>query len=114
MFACCPWPVYLLVALLSENNQRGPVAIAAVQSGVPSLNMQIERNLGIQPIAALLEEHALRHHDLVATSPAEITHKMVARACKGRRLTSNVKVKVRDAINVATGRDYTIADLFNY
>ena len=70
--------------------------------------MQIERNLGTQPIAALLEEHALRHHDLVATAPAEITHKMVARACKGRRLTSNVKVKVRDAINVATGRDYTM------
>jgi hypothetical protein len=76
--------------------------------------MQIERNLGLQPIAAILEGHALRHHDLVASSSEQITHKMVARACKGRRLTSNVKVKLRDALNGATGSEYTISDLFTY
>jgi hypothetical protein len=39
---------------------------------------------------------------------------MVARAMKGRRLTANVKCKVRDALNLAGGTSYSMADLFNY
>lgn len=51
------------------------------------MNPEIERNLGEQPVARIMQEHNLKAHDLVAASPVEMTHKMVARACKGRRLT---------------------------
>ena len=78
------------------------------------MNPEIERNLGEQPIARLMREHNLKPHDLVAASPVEMTHKMVARACKGRRLTLNTQTKVLTALNRATGKNYTLRDLFNY
>ena len=62
----------------------------------------------------LLAKHKMTHHDLVAASTEQITHKMVSRACKGRRLTPNVKSKIRNALNNATKRDYSTAQLFNY
>lgn len=78
------------------------------------MNRDVERNLGEQPIAAIMSELELKPKDLVAASTEFITHKMVTRACKGRRLTSNVQVKVRNALNKAAGKDYSIKDLFNY
>ena len=78
------------------------------------MNQEIERNLGEQPITQLLETHALKSHDLVAASTEHITHKMVARACKGRRLTRNVQHKILRALNKATGETLALSDLFNY
>lgn len=74
----------------------------------------IEMNLGIQPIATILAEKNLKSHDLVLASKGRITHKMVTRACKGRRLTRNSQTLVCDALNVASGGGYTPHDLFNY
>jgi len=76
--------------------------------------MNLDRNLGEQPIARLMREHNLKPHDLVAISSVEMTHKMVSRACKGRRLTLNTQSKVLDALNRATGKHYSLCDLFNY
>jgi hypothetical protein len=73
-----------------------------------------KRNLGEQPVARLLAEHGLKAHDLVVVSTEQITHKMVARACKGRRLTLNTQSKVLRALNRASGKSYTLAELFNY
>ena len=73
-----------------------------------------ERNLGPQPIEEVMARHGLKAHDLVTASTEQLTHKMVSRACKGRRLTPNVQTKVLHAVNAATGRNYTIADLFRY
>jgi hypothetical protein len=78
------------------------------------MNTELERNLGEQPIARILQEHSLKPHDLVATSSVEMTHKMVARACKGRRLTLNTQSKVLAALNRATGKNYSLRDLFTY
>ena len=75
---------------------------------------EVERNLGEQPIARIMAELNLEPHDLVAASTQQITHKMVSRACKGRRLTLRVQCKVRDALNGATGKNYTLAQLFAY
>ena len=75
---------------------------------------EIERNLGAQPVAALLAELSLKPTDLVAASGEQLTHKMVARACKGRRLTPNVQAKVLRALNSASGRQYKLAELFSY
>jgi hypothetical protein len=79
-----------------------------------TMNPDIERNLGEQPLARIMQEHNLKPHDLVATSPEEMTHKMVSRACKGRRLTLNTKSKVLVALNRATGKNYSLSELFNY
>ncbi len=74
----------------------------------------LERNLGEQPIARVMAEHDLRTQDLVRSSTEHITHKMVSRACKGRRLTPNVKSKIRNALNLAASRAYPMDELFTY
>ena len=73
-----------------------------------------ERDLGEQPLAALLSELGLKSHDLVAASTEQITHKMVQRGCKGRRLTKNVQGKLLRALNTASGNTYAMAALFTY
>lgn len=74
----------------------------------------IERNLGEQPIARVMEAAGLKPHDLVTASAVQMTHKMVSRACKGRRLTPNTQAIVLAALNAATGKAYSLSDLFNY
>jgi hypothetical protein len=73
-----------------------------------------ERDLGEQPIARLLAALGLSAHDLVAASSEQLTHKMVRRACKGRRLTPKVQLKVLDALNMRAAASYGLADLFDY
>lgn len=72
------------------------------------------RELGPQPLADLMRLHGLANHDLVAASVRPITHKMVARAAGGRRLTLHTKNLVLNAYNRATGESRTLSDLFNY
>jgi hypothetical protein len=74
----------------------------------------VERNLGEQPIAGIMESLELKAHDLVAASTEHLTHKMVARARKGRRLTPNTKCKVRNALNKAANKSYSLKELFTY
>lgn len=76
--------------------------------------MPIERNLGEQPLAAILAQRSLSPNDLVRASKAQLTHKLVARAVKGRRLTANSMKKVVAALNAAANASYTSAELFNY
>ncbi|MEM7205839.1 MAG: hypothetical protein AAF628_36635 [Planctomycetota bacterium] len=76
--------------------------------------MAEERNLGEQPLLRQMAERALKSHDLVAASTEQLTHKMVSRATKGRRLTANTMRKVVRAFNAAAGCDLAAADLFNY
>ena len=78
------------------------------------MDTDIDRDLGEQPIAKIMAFHGLSAHDLVANSTRQITHKMIARAVKGRRLTPNVKCKILSAINKATGEEYQLKDIFNY
>ena len=72
------------------------------------------REYGRQPIADLLEQLSLTPHDLVVVSTEQLTHKMVARAIRGRRLTSNTKGIVQRALNRASKGNYSFAQLFNY
>ena len=74
----------------------------------------IERNLGLQPISKIIEEHNLKPNDIVSASQDQITHKMIKRAVTGRRLHANVKIKILNALNKATGKNYSLNDLFNY
>jgi len=72
------------------------------------------RDLGEQPIARLLAALGLSAHDLVAASSEQLTHKMVRRACKGRRLTPHVQLKIQNALNARTAGSYGLGDLFDY
>lgn len=72
------------------------------------------RDFGPQPIADLMQQLQLKVHDLVEASTEQLSHKMVARAIKGRRLTSNTKGIVQRAMNQATGNVYKQVQLFNY
>lgn len=76
--------------------------------------MEESRDMGEQPIAAIIEKHGLKPNDLVKASPTPMTHKMVKRACKGRKLTGNTMRIVRDALNAALSEKYKLPDLFNY
>jgi len=78
------------------------------------MNIEINRNLGEQPLARIMVDHGLKARDLVSISTQQLTHKMVSRASKGRRLTPNVKLKIREALNKSTGKNYSLKELFNY
>jgi len=78
------------------------------------MDAEIDRDLGEQPIAKIMALHELKAHDLVAYSTEQITHKMVNRAVKGRRLTPAVQSKILNALNKASKKDYLLKDLFNY
>jgi hypothetical protein len=74
----------------------------------------MERNLGEQPISRIIVASGLKSHDLVAHSDEQLTHKMVTRAMKGRRLTAHVQSKVLKALINVTGKNYSLKDLFTY
>ena len=78
------------------------------------MNKNIERNLGEQPLAKIMAAHELETHDIVLASDEQITHKMVARAIKGRRLTTKVQAKILNALNNATEKKYALDDIFSY
>lgn len=74
----------------------------------------IKYDLGPQPIAKLMFNHGFKPNDLVNNSAEQLTHKMVSRAVRGRRLTPNIKRRVLNALNKAAGIQYQLKDLFNY
>ncbi|MDP8217944.1 MAG: hypothetical protein P9M03_04395 [Candidatus Theseobacter exili] len=75
---------------------------------------EIELNFGEQPVAQIMLDLGLKASDLVSVSTEQITHKMVSRACKGRRLTPKVQSKIRNALNEFTGKKYSMEKLFTY
>lgn len=73
-----------------------------------------EMDAGPQPFDAVMQRHSLSNHDLVAHSPEHLTHKVVQKARKGRRLTRNAQQKILRALNRAVTTTYRLEELFNY
>ncbi|MDF1824546.1 MAG: hypothetical protein P1U68_07880 [Verrucomicrobiales bacterium] len=78
-----------------------------------------QRDLGVQPLDTLMNELVIDNHELVEASTEQLTHKQVQKARKGRRLTKNIQMKVKNAIEkalLARGeeRSFVLTDLFNY
>jgi len=72
-------------------------------------------DLGTQPLDALMIKHALTNHALVANSAEQLSHKVVQKARKGRRLTSKAKTKILNALHIALPEHkFAHRDLFNY
>jgi hypothetical protein len=78
------------------------------------MNKEVVRDFGEQPIAKIMAEHGFKSHDLVSNSAAQITHKMVSRAVKGRRLNLKIQYRILNALNKAAGKQYALENLFNY
>lgn len=74
----------------------------------------IEKNMGLQPLAGIMTKYGLKPNDLVCSSTEQLSHKMVSRAVKGRRLTPNIQRKIVNALNKSVGKEYELKDLFNY
>ncbi len=87
---------------------------AKAQTAPSATRIKSERDLGEQPLARLMAERDLRPADLVAASDEQITHKMVTRALKGRRLTANTMGKVVRAWEKISGNAVQQGELFNY
>lgn len=81
---------------------------------IDNMMANIEKNMGLQPLAAIMAEYKLKPNDLVRNSTEQLTHKMVSRAVKGRRITPNIQHKIINALNKAVEKDYKLKDLFNY
>lgn len=70
---------------------------------------------GFQPLDEIMTHFGISNSDLVRVSTEQLTHKMVQKGRKGRRLTPYVKQKIANAINAAQKEHvFTIRDLFNY
>ena len=63
----------------------------------------LTRDLGPQPLDAILDEIGLSNHQLVALSTEQLTHKQVQKARKGRRISVNIQRKILKALNVFSG-----------
>lgn len=59
----------------------------------------LTRDLGLQPLDALLDEIGLNNHQLVALSTEQLTHKQVQKARKGKRVSVNIQRKILRALN---------------
>ena len=74
----------------------------------------VTRDLGEQPIAKIMVDLGLKPNDLVVNSTEQITHKMVSRAAKGRRLNLKIQYRILNALNKASAMKYELKDIFNY
>lgn len=81
---------------------------------IPIRALSVARDFGEQPIARIMAADGLSPHDIVAASTKQMTHKMISRAAKGRRLTPPVQFKILNALNKATGKNYSLNGFFNY
>ena len=74
-----------------------------------------EMELGTQPLEEIMARLGLSNADIVNASTEQLTHKMVHKARKGRRLTLNVQSKILRALDaVKPEAHFTLKDLFNY
>ena len=97
-----------------RSTVRALVTCTGTEQNLSMKDRNLERDLGEQPLVRLMAERDLKPQDLVAASTEQLTHKMVTRAMKGRRLTANTMSKVQRAWNLAASSENGLGELFNY
>ena len=89
--------------------------ISQTEGDSPSKDVKGTVPLGTQPLDALMTKHALTNYALVAASTEQLSHKVVQKARKGRRLTPKAKTKVLNALQAALpDQKFAHRELFNY
>lgn len=70
---------------------------------------------GVQPLDGLMTELGLSNHDVVTAAGVNVlTHKVVAKARRGRKLTRRSQDKIVAALNAKAGRTFRREDCFSY
>ena len=82
-------------------------------------NPALQRDMGVQPIDAIMTEHGFKNHDVMQMNRGGLTHKHISKARKGRRLSPKLKVRVTAALNAlmkqsGVEKQFVPKDLFNY
>ena len=74
-----------------------------------------EMEAGVQPLDDLMTKAEMRNHDLVeACKDGVLTHKQVAKARRGRKLTRKLQERLLAAWNLAREEEREMGELFNY
>ncbi len=74
-----------------------------------------DRDMGVQPLDALMNAHEMTNAMLAGHSKEQLTIKEVNKARKGRLLTCNIQSKIVRAMNAALPESvFMIKDLFTY
>lgn len=74
-----------------------------------------EMEKGVQPLDEIMTRLNLKNSDLVEKSSEQLSHKVVGKARKGRRLTLNAQLKILKALNASEpAQRFALTDLFNY
>ena len=61
-------------------------------------------DVGVQPLDAIMTRLGLANADLVRASKEQLTHKVVQKGRKGRRLTPNARWKILEALNASSAK----------
>ena len=68
----------------------------------------------LQPLDALMIRLGLTNADLIGSSKAQLTFKMLQKGRKGKSLTPNAKHKILEALQASRSEEkFTLKDLFN-
>lgn len=80
------------------------------------MTIKNEMEKGLQPLDELMTRLNLKNSDLVEKSCEQLSHKVVAKGRKGRRLTLNAQMKILRALNASRSgsESFALNDLFNY
>ncbi len=74
-----------------------------------------EMELGVQPLDKIMTDLKLSNHDLVEASTEQLSHKVVQKGRKGRRLTRNAQSKILNAlIKLKPEAKFSLNMLFKY
>ena len=76
-----------------------------------------KNEFGMQALDEIMLRLKLSNSDLVKASTEQLTHKMVAKGRKGRRLTLNIQMKILCALqnlDINAANPFTLKELFNY
>lgn len=77
--------------------------------------MDESRNLGEQPLTCVMTRLGITAAALVAGSANQLTFKMIAKGCKGRKLTIKAQYKILAALHALRPQEIlTLKDIFNY
>lgn len=75
----------------------------------------MKKDFGDQPLDGVMTRLGFSNSGLVKLSTEQLTHKMVQKGRKGKRLTRNAKLKILHALQAANPEEkFTLKRLFNY
>ena len=88
---------------------------AAGNEGAAMTDKKPNIELGKQPLDGLMTRLGLKNSDLVAASREQLSHKVVQKGRKGRRLTLKAQAKILSALNAVSKKEkFLPKDLFSY